>query len=538
MAVPDRIGRYAILGKLGEGAMGTVYRGRDDTLDRDVALKVMSRGIADADARARFQREAKAAARLQHPNIIVIYELGEHDGAPFMALEYLDGVDLQQGIDLGIKPDPRFTLPLVLQLLAGLGHAHEHGCIHRDVKPSNVFLPYGQPAKITDFGVARLAGHNVTTSSGAVSGTPSYMAPEQIQGGEIDGRTDLFAAGLILYELVTGEKAFKAETVVAVVYKILYEDANLDLISAGAEWERLRAVIARSIARKPADRYPDAPSMSAALALALEDLGGSSAWSAPSDQALLARPRPARAVPAVPTVAEPRRPARHPAPRPAPRDAAPRARASRAPLALAGALGTGALALLGFAAWLVFAPGETPPSPSPAPSATPEVEQGTASGPAAPPSGESAAAASPSPSALPAPPAAATAASTPAPTPPPTHAPTPAATPDTAPEPPPAPALTLEQRLERANASMAEGRFSPALAEARAVLRDHPTHPEAAEIAQDAEASLVIEECIANARAALDTGDRERALAEVKRGFAINPNDARLVALFREATQD
>ena len=123
MDVPERIGRYQVLGELGQGAMGTVYRGRDEMLDRDVAVKVMSKGLADADARARFLREARAAAKLQHPNIVVIYELGEHEGAPFMVLELLEGVDLQQAIDGGIRPDPRATLPVVLQLLAGLGHA-------------------------------------------------------------------------------------------------------------------------------------------------------------------------------------------------------------------------------------------------------------------------------------------------------------------------------------------------------------------------------------------------------------------------------
>ena len=174
MGVPERIGRYQVLGELGQGAMGTVYRGRDEMLDRDVAVKVMSKGLADADARARFLREARAAAKLQHPNIVVIYELGEHEGAPFMVLELLEGVDLQRAIDGGIRPDPRATLPVVLQLLAGLGHAHEHGIVHRDVKPSNVFLPFGRPAKIMDFGVARLAGLG-TTTAGVVVGTPNYM---------------------------------------------------------------------------------------------------------------------------------------------------------------------------------------------------------------------------------------------------------------------------------------------------------------------------------------------------------------------------
>ena len=129
---------------------------RDESLDRDVALKVMRVKAAGAEDKERFLREARAIARLQHPNIITIYELGEHEGAPFIAMELLEGVDLQRAIEGGLRPNPRATLPIVLQLLAGLGHAHENGIVHRDVKPSNLFLPRGRPAKIMDFGVARL----------------------------------------------------------------------------------------------------------------------------------------------------------------------------------------------------------------------------------------------------------------------------------------------------------------------------------------------------------------------------------------------
>ena len=373
MGVPERIGRYQVLGELGQGAMGTVYRGRDEGLDRDVAVKVMSKGMADADARARFLREARAAARLQHPNIVVIYELGEHEGAPFMALELLEGVDLQRGIDAGVRPDPRATLPVVLQLLAGLGHAHEHGIVHRDVKPSNVFLPFGRPAKIMDFGVARLAGLG-TTTAGVVVGTPNYMSPEQASAGEVDGRSDLFSAGLILYELVTGEKAYQADSLVAILYKILHEPPDLSLIPEGRQWERLRAVLSRALARKADDRYPDARAMSAELALALSDLGGTLDWTAPADQALLVRPRPTpRPTPA----AEARHPSSAPAPRPAPpreharsSPAPPPVAARRAPLAVA--LGGAAFAVLAAAgAWLWLRPGAAPATPMPPPLPSP-----------------------------------------------------------------------------------------------------------------------------------------------------------------------
>jgi serine/threonine-protein kinase len=323
MALPERIGRYLVLELLGQGAMGTVYRGRDLTLDRDVALKVMSAKGADADARARFAREARAAARLQHPNIITIYELGEHAAGPFMALELLEGLDLQRAIESGIKPDPRLTLPVVLQVLAGLAHAHDAGIVHRDIKPSNVFLPRDRPAKVMDFGVARLAGG--TTTGGLVVGTPNYMSPEQVRAApDLDGRSDLFSVGLILYELVTGEKAYAADTLIAVLYKIANEDPDLGLIPRDPAWKRLREVLGRALAKSPGERYPDASTMADDVARALRDLGGTPDPRAPADQILRFRqaPRPA-AVGAAPAPPRPPTPPAEPPSPPPPARATP-----------------------------------------------------------------------------------------------------------------------------------------------------------------------------------------------------------------------
>jgi eukaryotic-like serine/threonine-protein kinase len=531
MGVPPRIGRYQILGELGQGAMGTVYRGRDEMLDRDVAVKVMSKGLTDAHARERFLKEARAAARLQHPNIVVIYELGEHEGAPFMVLELLEGVDLQRAIDSGIRPDPRATLPVVLQLLAGLGHAHEHGIVHRDVKPSNLFLPFGRPAKIMDFGVARLAGQGMTTS-GVVVGTASYMSPEQASAGEIDGRSDLFSAGLILYELVTGEKAYQADSIVAMIYKIMHEPPDLSLIPEGRQWERLRAVLERALARRPEDRYPDARAMSHELGHALSDLGGTVDPSAPADQALLVRPKPTlRAAP----------PAE--GPRPVPRPAAAPARARPAPIPaptrpspLAVGLGVAVLVALGASgAWLWLRPGSGPApsfaSPVPAsPSPAPEPS-GTAPAPPVEPSPTPLATVGPATAATPAPaepsPAATSAAAS-------AGAPTPL---PATPTPTAAPGHGAEARLLRAEDLVQRGRWPEALAEARAVLETQPTSTRAAALAQQAEAEMVIEECLRNARAALQSGDRERALEEVRRGFLVRKNDPRLLAMHREIVQ-
>jgi hypothetical protein len=546
VGAPERIGRYRIVGELGQGAMGTVYLGRDEGLDREVALKVMSKGAASPEDRARFLREGRAAARIQHPNIIVVFELGEHEGMPYMALERLDGVDLERAIKDGLRPDPRLLLNIVLQALAGLGHAHDHGIVHRDIKPANIFVPLGLPAKIMDFGVARLAGHQVTTTSGVVSGTPNYMSPEQFQGKKVDGRSDLFSVGLILYELVTGEKAFRSNDIASLFYKIVHEEVDLGLIPEGPEWEKLRQVLTRALAKNPEDRYHEAQTMSRELALALQDLGGSVDLTAPADQILMVRPRPAVPSPVVPGApAIPAAAARVARPRPA---GAPRRRdtlrrgvaaarpGSRAPLVAAGLLGAGALALLGFAGWLALAPEVAPGSaePSPGPIPTPV---GAAESPAPAPPPESPA---PEPAGSPTPgPSPRTAVAGPPATPPPTPAPTPEAAPATpTPAPAPTPVLTHEERLLKADELLQAGHFRAAYDEAKAVQREDPGNREATVIVEEAEAAMVVEECIKNARAALDAGDKDEALREIRRGGEINPNDARLRALFIEATRE
>jgi serine/threonine-protein kinase len=544
MPSPERIGRYRIIGELGHGAMGTVYRGRDDDLERDIAIKVMTRGGADESARARFQREARAAARLQHPNIVVIYELGEHEGCPFMVLELLQGIDLQHAIEGGIRPDPRLLLPLVGQILAGLGHAHEHGIVHRDVKPSNVFLPVGQPAKIMDFGVARLAGAGVTTT-GALSGTPSYMSPEQVSGQEIDGRSDLFSVGLMLYELLTGEKAIQADTVVSVLYKVVHETPTLSLLPGAPEWRRLRAVLERTLARRREDRYPDARAMTTDLALALSDLGGAgSDWTAPSERLLLHRttkvasaptrlqgvPAPPQTSAAAPLAGQPgktRRPswfvpaclaglavlvgigigviARRRALTPTPPAVAPSglvAPSGQGAGGLGGSVSPPALVPVTAARPASTIDGPRPPSPQPGSVSPPASPSASTSGPGSLPS---------------APPELVVPVS-----PPPTTVPA---------------ASGADARLARARDLLRRSRWAEALAEARAILDATPTNAEASALAQQAESEIVIEECLRNARNALREGDRERALEEVRRGFLVRKNDPRLLQMHREVVQ-
>jgi serine/threonine-protein kinase len=534
--IPARIGRFRVLDVLGRGAMGIVYLGLDEALDRHVALKVMA-GQIEPEARARFKREAQAAARLQHPNIITVYELGEHEGAPFMALELLEGVDLQRAIEGGLRPDPRVTLPIVLQLLAGLGHAHERGIVHRDVKPSNLFLPRRRPAKIMDFGVARLAtgtthGGGLTTQ-GLVLGTPNYMSPEQVRAGELDGRSDVFSAGLILYELVTGEKAFRGDTIVALLFKIVHEDPDLSHIPDGERWNTLRRVVERALQRDPERRYQDAMSMSDELIGAWHELGGEGDWTRGSDLGLVTRskprvelgttgPPPAPPVslgtePSEPTRAEPALPlsAVEPLPAPAPLP-------SSGPLRLALALGIAAVVILAGTAFLLVRRPAPVASGTPAPAPTLAV--------------------APAPATAPATQAPASVTIAPARSAPPT--PTPRTTPAMSPKPvlvaratpmPEMPAASA--RVDRADQLLAAGRFASALAEARAVLKREPTNSEAQQIAEEAEAALVVESCVKQAKAALSRGDKDAAVEELKRGLAVNSNEARLLALWREATQ-
>jgi serine/threonine-protein kinase len=525
LAIPDRIGRYRIEGLLGQGAMGVVYRGVDPALERPVAIKVMSQGLADERARRRFESEARAAARLQHPNIITIFELGVHEGRPFMALELLEGVDLQRAIEAGLRPDPRATLPIVLQLLAGLGHAHQRGIVHRDVKPSNVFLCRRGPAKIMDFGVAHL-GEGLTTA-GRVLGTPNYMSPEQVQGTGVDGRSDLFSAALILFELVTGEKAYRADTVVGLLYKITHEAPDLRLLPQEPAWDPLRATLQRALQRDPAQRHPDAASMTADLERAHVALGGSAGWAQIACAPPLRKPGADAA-----TAIEPATPL---APLPS---APPPAMGRHTGLIAAGLVGAAAVVLAG-ALWLTRQQSREAPQsfddaaaarmPTPAQPASTSLRPGPPATQAPTPVATTPLPTASVPLSLASePPRQAPAA--PAPT-----------TPRSAPPPAEAavgPVAPEDARLERAEDLFESGRYAQAMAEAKAVLARDPGNDRAKGLVEDAEVELLVLAKLREARAALERGDREAALAAVKTALAAQPSDGRLIALWRQLTSE
>ena len=261
------IGKFEILSELGHGAMGKVYRARDPVLDRFVALKTVAPGLlANEETLARFQREARAAAKLQHPNVVTIYELGETGSTVYIAMELLEGLDLSQVM----VPQDRFSLEQKIRMMVdvcrGLDYAHKQGVIHRDVKPANIRVAGDGTVKILDFGIARLVDSTMT-QTGLVLGTPSYIAPEVLKGGRVDHRTDMWAVGVILYEMLVGRRPYEAKTITGLVYQIVH--APLPPIEAKGLPEALLAAVTKALARDPRERFRDMTEMGRALQSAL-----------------------------------------------------------------------------------------------------------------------------------------------------------------------------------------------------------------------------------------------------------------------------
>ena len=262
---PPRVGKYEILGRLGSGAMGVVYHARDPLLERDVALKVMLPQIArDPEQKHRFEREARAVARMMHPNVVTVFDLGYHaDGSPYIAMEFLSGNDLFHMMRATPPLSLERKVGIVVSVLEGLAHAHKVGIVHRDIKPANVFLTGEGGIKIMDFGVARFAMGNIT-STGMVVGTAEYMSPEQVRGEVVDGRSDLFSAGAMLYELVRGSRPFHADGIMAIFYKITHDDPAFDFPYT-PEYRALIPILGKALAKDAAARYQNATEFADAL---------------------------------------------------------------------------------------------------------------------------------------------------------------------------------------------------------------------------------------------------------------------------------
>ena len=267
--------RYEVFEPIAEGAMGAVYRGERCKLGRAVAIKIMHDALPDELAsRSRFEREAKLMARLEHPHCVSVIDFGLHDGKPFLVMDLVRGESLLDALEKAGRFEPVRAVALVRQVLSGLAHAHELGIVHRDIKPANVMITertgMGEQVRILDFGLARPALDSTKLTTGIVVGTPNYMAPEQIKGGAIDGRTDLYAVGVMLFELLTGQKPFTADDPLAVVRKHLHaEPPTLATMTGGASFGELEEVVAKALAKQPQHRFADAAEMSAALERAI-----------------------------------------------------------------------------------------------------------------------------------------------------------------------------------------------------------------------------------------------------------------------------
>jgi len=259
MTTLSKAGRYEVLEELGRGAMGVVYKGYDPVIGRSVAVKTMhltevGTGMTSEELAARFQTEARAAGLLSHPNIVVVYDAGVEDGLFYITMEYIEGRSLQALLDARQSfPLPR-VLRLMEQVCSGLEYAHQRNVVHRDIKPANLMLTPGDAVKITDFGTAKILQFG-TTQTAHIIGTPSYMSPEQVKGKPVDGRSDIFALGVILYELVTGEKPFPGQNVTTVIYKIVNEDPIPPRELDSSIHHGLSKVITRALAKELAARF-------------------------------------------------------------------------------------------------------------------------------------------------------------------------------------------------------------------------------------------------------------------------------------------
>ena len=250
------VGRYEITGELGRGAMGVVYKALDPTIGRTVALKTMRLDVHGLDAQEmvrRFQNEARAAGVLNHPNIVTIYDAGEQDGIFYIAMEFIEGTTLHELLAEKRVLATEEVLQFTRQICRGLDYAHSNGIVHRDIKPANIMITGNGTVKIMDFGIAKSGGQ--VTNTGQVLGTPNYMAPEQVKGRQLDGRSDLFSLGVILYEMLTGEKPFVGQNVTTIIYKIVNENPitprDLDVtVHPG-----LSAIVTKALAKAPDDRY-------------------------------------------------------------------------------------------------------------------------------------------------------------------------------------------------------------------------------------------------------------------------------------------
>jgi predicted Ser/Thr protein kinase len=346
MEAVQRLGKYEIRGTLGRGAMGTVYDGWDPVIARRVAIKTVplpeNPDPETAEEIARFKREAQAAGRLTHPNIVAVYDYGETNNLAYIVMEFVDGPSLKTLLDKQERFPTETIGRVMADVLAGLQFSHERGVVHRDIKPANVMLSSDGRAKIADFGIARIEASSMT-QAGTMLGTPAYMSPEQFMGQVVDARTDVYSAGVMLYQLLTGERPFDGG-LTAIMHKVLNTEPPPPSELAVTSPAPLDPVVKRAMAKRPDDRFPSASAFAEALQAALAEAPAKPA-AAPVDaeSTLLARPGATSAA-ATPPRAAPTR--------------------SRLPL-LVGVAVAAVVIVAGGAFLLLRSPSAPPPAPAP-----------------------------------------------------------------------------------------------------------------------------------------------------------------------------
>jgi len=270
--IGQNIGKYKVLDRVGRGGMGTVFRALDDTLNREVAIKILNAELNDPEVARRFRAEAVTVARLNHPGIATIFELFQHDGQWMMVMEFVRGETLEHMVERLGPLSPQRAADLLMQGLAALSHAHRMGVVHRDLKPANLMITESGAVKIMDFGIARVAGSEHLTSAGFLMGTPAYMAPEQVTGGEIDARTDLYSMGVVFYYLVTARLPFKGDNPIAMATsRVSDRPIPVAQVREGLPaW--IEPLLDRVLSKSPDDRFPSADQFREALRRGLAGL--------------------------------------------------------------------------------------------------------------------------------------------------------------------------------------------------------------------------------------------------------------------------
>jgi len=256
-----QLGRYVIESEIGRGAMGVVYKAMDSVLQRVVAVKTVNMALEREHAdkyEARFYQEARAAGGLNHPNIVTVYDAGKAGDVVYMAMEYIQGVELRTLFTEGTPMGVAQALSIAAQVAEGLGYAHQAGVVHRDIKPANIMVVADGPVKITDFGIARMRASADLTQTGVMLGSPKYMSPEQVIGKRADHRSDIFSLGVILYEMLTGAAPFSGENVTALMYQIVNFAPPAPSAVNRAVPEMLDFIVAKMLAKLLEERYPDA----------------------------------------------------------------------------------------------------------------------------------------------------------------------------------------------------------------------------------------------------------------------------------------